>query len=34
MAIALVDLLSARLRGDFDSIFEQAGALLCPSIDR
>ena len=30
MAIASVDLLSARLRGDFDSIFEQAGALLCP----
>ncbi len=28
MAIASVDLLSARLRGDFDSIFEQAGALL------
>src|SRR6202012_5927595 len=27
MAIASVDLLSARLRGDFDSIFEQAGAL-------
>jgi LuxR family maltose regulon positive regulatory protein len=30
MAVASVDLLSARLRGDFDSIFEQAGALLCP----
>jgi LuxR family maltose regulon positive regulatory protein len=30
MAIASVDLLSARLRGDFDSIFEQAGALLSP----
>src|ERR1700734_1434084 len=30
MAIASVDLLSARLRGHFDSIFEQAGALLCP----
>jgi LuxR family maltose regulon positive regulatory protein len=30
MAIASVDLLSARLRGQFDSIFEQAGALLCP----
>jgi len=30
VAIASVDLLSARLRGDFDSIFEQAGALLCP----
>ena len=30
MAIASVDLLSARLRGDFDSIVEQAGALLCP----
>src|SRR6202012_1250503 len=30
LAIASVDLLSARLRGDFDSIFEQAGALLCP----
>lgn len=29
MAIASVDLLSARLRGDFDSIFEQATALLC-----
>jgi len=28
MAIASVDLLSARLRGNFDSIFEQAGALL------
>src|ERR1700691_3469061 len=30
MAIASVDLLSARLRGHFDSIVEQAGALLCP----
>jgi LuxR family transcriptional regulator, maltose regulon positive regulatory protein len=30
MAIASVDLLSARLRGHFDSVFEQAGALLCP----
>jgi LuxR family transcriptional regulator, maltose regulon positive regulatory protein len=30
MAVASVDLLSARLRGDFDSIFEQAGALLGP----
>src|SRR3984957_12113820 len=30
MAIASVDLLSARLRGHFDSIFEQAGALLGP----
>ncbi len=30
LAIASVDLLSARLRGDFDGIFEQAGALLCP----
>jgi LuxR family maltose regulon positive regulatory protein len=30
LAIASVDLLSARLRGDFDSIFEQAGALLGP----
>jgi LuxR family maltose regulon positive regulatory protein len=30
MAIASVDLLSARLRGEFDSIFAQAGALLCP----
>jgi LuxR family maltose regulon positive regulatory protein len=29
MAIASVDLLSARQRGHFDSIFEQAGALLC-----
>jgi LuxR family transcriptional regulator, maltose regulon positive regulatory protein len=28
MVIASVDLLSARLRGHFDSIFEQAGALL------
>jgi LuxR family maltose regulon positive regulatory protein len=30
LAIASVDLLSARLRGHFGSIFEQAGALLCP----
>jgi LuxR family maltose regulon positive regulatory protein len=30
MAIASVDLLSARLRGHFDSIVEQAGALLGP----
>jgi LuxR family maltose regulon positive regulatory protein len=30
MAIASVDLLSARLRGHFDSIVEQAGALLSP----
>jgi LuxR family transcriptional regulator, maltose regulon positive regulatory protein len=30
LAIASVDLLSARLRGHFDSIFEQAGALLRP----
>jgi LuxR family maltose regulon positive regulatory protein len=30
MAIASVDLLSARLRGHFDSIFEQAGSLLRP----
>jgi LuxR family transcriptional regulator, maltose regulon positive regulatory protein len=30
MAIASVDLLSARLRGHFDSVVEQAGALLCP----
>jgi LuxR family maltose regulon positive regulatory protein len=30
MAIASVDLLSARLRGDFDGIFEQAGTLLAP----
>jgi LuxR family maltose regulon positive regulatory protein len=29
MAIASVDLLSARLRGHFDNIVEQAGALLC-----
>jgi LuxR family maltose regulon positive regulatory protein len=34
MAIASVDLLSARLRGDFDSIFEQAEALLCPGDDQ
>ena len=30
LAIASVDLLSARLRGDFDRIVEQAGALLYP----
>jgi LuxR family maltose regulon positive regulatory protein len=30
MAIASVDLLSARLSGDFDGIVEQAGALLGP----
>ena len=30
MAIASVDLLSARLRGHFDGIFEQAGTLLSP----
>jgi LuxR family transcriptional regulator, maltose regulon positive regulatory protein len=30
LAIASVDLLSARLRGHFDGIFEQAGALLRP----
>ena len=30
MAVASVDLLSARLRGHFDRIFEQAGALLGP----
>jgi LuxR family maltose regulon positive regulatory protein len=30
MAIASVDLLSARLRGHFDGVFEQAGALLGP----
>src|SRR6201999_4495635 len=30
LAVSSVDLLSARLRGDFDSIFEQAGALLAP----
>ena len=30
MTIASVDLLSARLRGHFDVIFEQAEALLCP----
>ena len=29
MVIASVDLMSARQRGHFDSIFEQAGALLC-----
>jgi LuxR family transcriptional regulator, maltose regulon positive regulatory protein len=29
MAIASVDLLSARLRGNFDRIFEQAASLLC-----
>src|ERR1700677_817081 len=31
MAIASVDLLSARLRGDFDGIFEQAGTLPAPA---
>src|SRR6202050_3045618 len=31
MAIASVDLLSARLRGHFDGIFEQAGTLLAPA---
>jgi len=30
MAIATMDLLSARLRGHFDRIVEQAEALLCP----
>ncbi|MGD0240467.1 MAG: LuxR C-terminal-related transcriptional regulator [Streptosporangiaceae bacterium] len=30
LAVASVDLLSARLRGNFDSIFEQAAALLGP----
>jgi LuxR family maltose regulon positive regulatory protein len=30
MAIASVELLSARLRGHFDSIVEQAAAVLCP----
>jgi LuxR family maltose regulon positive regulatory protein len=30
IAIASVDLLSARLRGNFDSIFEQVGTLLSP----
>ena len=34
MAIASVDLLSARLRGHFDSIFEQAGPLLCRATAR
>jgi LuxR family maltose regulon positive regulatory protein len=34
MAIASVDLLSARLRGQFDSIVEQAGALLVPGDDQ
>ena len=34
MAIASVDLLSARLRGRFDSIFEQAGALLRPGDEQ
>jgi LuxR family transcriptional regulator, maltose regulon positive regulatory protein len=29
MTIASVDLLSARLRGNFDSVVQQAGALLC-----
>src|SRR5271170_418057 len=31
MTIASVDLLSARLRGHFDGIFEQAGTLLAPA---
>jgi LuxR family maltose regulon positive regulatory protein len=31
LAIASVDLLSARLRGHFEAIFEQAGALLRPA---
>jgi LuxR family maltose regulon positive regulatory protein len=31
IAIASVDLLSARLRGHFDSIFEQVGTLLSPA---
>jgi LuxR family maltose regulon positive regulatory protein len=31
MAIASVDLLSARLRGHFDGIFEQVGTLLSPA---
>ncbi len=31
LAVASVDLLSARLRGHFDRIFEQAGALLGPA---
>jgi len=34
MAVASVDLLSARLRGHFDSIFEQAGALLRSDDDQ
>jgi LuxR family maltose regulon positive regulatory protein len=34
MAVASVDLLSARLRGDFDSILEQSGALLGPGAGR
>jgi LuxR family transcriptional regulator, maltose regulon positive regulatory protein len=34
MAIASVDLLIARLRGHFESIFEQTGALLCPGDGR
>jgi LuxR family maltose regulon positive regulatory protein len=34
LAVASVDLLSARLRGHFDAIFEQAGALLRPGDDR
>ena len=34
MAAASVDLLTARQRGHFDSIFEQAGALLCPGDGR
>jgi LuxR family maltose regulon positive regulatory protein len=34
LAIASVELLSARLRGHFDSIVEQAGALLSPGDGR
>ena len=34
LAIVSVDLLTARLRGHFDSIFEQAGALLRPGDGR
>ena len=34
LAIASVDLLSARLRADFDGIFEQAGVLLTPAEDQ
>jgi LuxR family maltose regulon positive regulatory protein len=33
MAVASVNLLSARLRGNFDGIVEQAGVLLCPDDD-